>query len=168
MTAYTEMLVAIEAANAEAIGELVDQTGLIPLVRPDRAEFQHHGGIWLADTTHGTARIRTLLTSPAGVEYVDAYLVAESVYPGDRDALHVILDDLVIRHGDELHELTVVTLTRGSHAAILCPVPLISDAFHVGPLTAFPGNNWCRSWSSWPFVTDSTGTELVAFGVPTT
>lgn len=167
MTAHVNMLAAIEAANAEAIAELVAETGLVPLVRPDRAEFLHSGGIWLAETLRGTARVRTLFTSPAGVEYADAVLVAESIYPGEVDALHAILDHLMITSGDELHELAVTTLARGTHAAILCPMELIPEAFHVDPLTPFPGDNWCRGWATWPFITDNNGTELIAQGVPT-
>jgi hypothetical protein len=166
MTAYQNMLGAIERANAEAIAELVAETGLVAHVRANRAEFQHDGGIWLADTIDGSARIRTLFTDAAGVEYVDAYLACESIYRRDRDTWNVILDDLMIGHGDELHELTVTTLTRGVHPAIITPVTLIPDALHVGPLTPWPGDNWCRSWSSWPFVTDGNGAELVSLGVP--
>lgn len=166
MTAFEAMLTAIEAANAEAIAELVAETGFNPKARPDRDQFQHIGTIRQTLLHDGAiCRIRVMFTGSDGTPYADAILAAESAFPTDPAARDCLTDEVSGTCSD-VHEMTVTTLARGAHVALLAPLPLIANIFGLGPLESFPAGNWARGWSSAPFVSDSAALQLLAHAVP--
>jgi hypothetical protein len=153
VSAYDDLLTAMDTFNAAERAELAAETGLVWLGAT--------GPAFLA----GDIRIRALFKSLNGdTLWCDANLVVESAYLG-----HPAYDYYADQPGGSMepgHDLWVCTPERGRHNAIIVPITETCFRLDLPEPMPYPADNWCRSWRTHPWQTDKSAIGLVIHGVP--
>lgn len=129
---------AIDAYNTAARARFHDETGLRWLGAAGPVRFL------------GGTRVRGLFVDDAGEPWCDAVLFTESraLPPYDQG---IALDQVCTL--DRVHDLHVMTLTRGMHNALITPVDALADFFGL-PGGEMPADNWARGWEDLPAIAD--------------